>query len=82
MQLMDHVTDWRMLFGSVPQWELLMTIMLAVALGAAALVRLVPSTTPLQLRFLWYDRARVHQRCFMPLHCAFARGIVHPKIYA
>lgn len=81
MQISDHITDWRLLFGSLPRTELFI-IVFTVMFGIAVVAGLTPFSTPLLLRFLWYERARVHQRFFAPLQFAFARGIVHPKIYA
>lgn len=81
MQIADHVTDWRLLFGSIPQPVLLMVIFVVV-LGMAVFGRLLMPPSLLLLRFLWYDRARVHQRIFMPLQLAFAGGKVQPKICA
>lgn len=81
MQMSDHVTDWRRLFGYAPQTELFI-IVFTVMFGIAVVAWLTLFSTPLLLRFLWYERAKVHQRFFAPLRFAFARGIVQPKIYA
>lgn len=82
MQLADHVTDWRLLFGTLPQREILLLLVLGIVVAAFARLRVTQKTSLLVQRFLWYDRARVHQRIFMPLQVALARGIVQPKIWA
>lgn len=86
MDPLEHIATWQSMFTAVPSQNdtlLLLTSLLALALGALFLTRrsaAPPKTAPAsqQKLFLYYKR---HIPVANPLQEAFSNGILHPKIF-
>lgn len=78
MSPLEHMSEWQSMFAATVQQfattSLLLVLTLAVLWYFAGFL-FVPKRTELLPRF------RYRERVFDPLRLAFARGIIHPKVF-
>lgn len=87
MDVTDHVNQWQNQTASFLLGFDILEIIVGLALSIAAfflhhlLRQLFNSTSKTLQRFLFYFRAHPEWSLYQPLHWAFAKGLIHPKIF-
>ena len=77
----EHIAAWQSMFTSIPQQSTGLTLLFALlsfALARLFIVHLARDADETTQRVSYFDR---EPTVFDPLRLAFARGIIHPKIF-
>lgn len=79
MSPVEHMSDWLAMFGA-KGGELAVTMLLLILLFGAAW-HFVEYMLAKDYANIFVPRQRYRQKVFEPLRLAFARGIIHPKVF-
>lgn len=79
MSPLEHLSEWQSMFTTTPQQFGPAALLLLLAL--ALVWHFVGSLLPLQPKKVFVYRHKYRERVFDPLRLAFARGLIHPKIF-
>ena len=77
----EHIAVWQNMFTSIPQQSTvlaLLSLLLSLALARLLHLHLPRDANEVLQRVSYFHRG---PRVFDPLRLAFARGIIHPKIF-
>lgn len=80
MTISEHINKWRDTFLATVSNNVLLVF--GLALVAVVVIKTFSSGIQISLSYFYYRRDHPNISLFLPLRYAFARGILHPRIYA
>ncbi len=79
MTISEHINKWRDTFLAIFSNNIL--LIFGLALAAAVVIKTFSALAKISQSYFYYHRDHPNISLFLPLRYAFARGILHPRIY-